>query len=121
MAGIAWDDVVNLAPDLSGVSYGAQDLILEYVNDALAVDQFGGEDALSLKMARIYLAAHMAVLERTAASGSPGQVVSESVGGLSRTYASSSSGAATGFAATSYGRAYLDIVHRSMGRVMVAL
>lgn len=59
-----WTDVVSLAPELTKVSNAGQGTILAYVNTALDVCQFGklGEDSPKLKLARIYLAAHLGSL-----------------------------------------------------------
>lgn len=113
MAAITWSDVSLLAPELSTVAAGAQTLILAYVNDVHDVDAIDGdgEDGYRTKLARIYLAAHLATKIGTGAGGA-GAVTSESVGGLSRSYAVAASSGAE-LETTGYGTAYLGILNRS--------
>lgn len=72
MAAITWSQVELLASELSAVDAGAQALILEYVNTGLNVAVWGGEESVKLKLARIYLAAHMGALAKQAADGLSG-------------------------------------------------
>ncbi len=110
MADITWSDVTDHAPELSTVSANAQTDILAYVNDALDVAAFGGEDAAKTKLARVYMAAHMATVSENAAGGG-GEVVSRAQGDMSISYAASSAGSsADGYSATGYGRQYLTLV-----------
>lgn len=114
MAAITWSDVVLLAPELSAVASGAQTLILSYVNgllDVTAIDPVG-EDGNITKMARIYLAAHCATKIGTGAGGA-GAVTSESLGGLSRSYAVQASATAEALKTTGYGVQYLGMINRS--------
>ena len=112
MADISWSDVTAIAPEMSTVSSGAQTMILAYVNNVLNVSEFGGESAPTLKLARVYLAAH-----RGAASlggGGAGPITSESMGGLSRSYGA---GVTTDRLDSSpYGREYLSLVNMSSAR-----
>lgn len=112
MSAIVWDDVVNHAAELSGVNGDAQDDILAHVNTTLNVAVFGGEGSAKLKLARIYLAAHMATLQIL--GGSSGDIQSESVGGVSYTYGGSTS--TSEFNATSYGKQYTALVRNSVAR-----
>lgn len=115
--GITWRDVVGVASELASVDEEVQFNILAYVNGALAVDEFGGEGSAMLKLARVYLAAHMATIG-PASSGAAiaGPVISESAGGLSRTYALVGSVTTGSFDSSSYGRAFSDLVRRSTAR-----
>lgn len=118
MAAIGWSDVTNHAPELSSVAAGAQTDILSYVNDTHDVSVFlDGEDGHGLKLARIYLAAHLGTLLPTNSSG--GQIKSQSAGGLSRSYGPFISG--SGLASTSYGVKYNDIVNASSARAPVII
>lgn len=90
MASIIWSDVLAHAPELSIVSSGAQADILAVANTVLDVSQFGGETAPKTKLARIYFAAHFATIDAQGSTGATGPVIGESVGGLSRQYASNS-------------------------------
>lgn len=107
MASIVWDDVIAHAPELSTVGSTAQDDILAVANEVLDVTQFGGEDAAKTRLARIYFASHFATIDSQGSSGATGAVVSETVGGLSRAYASvSASGTDPLWDRTPYGQAF---------------
>jgi uncharacterized protein YfaP (DUF2135 family) len=118
MAAIAWADVTAHAAELSTVAVGAQTDILAHVNTAFAVSVFGGEDAPKLKLARIYLAAHMAKSGKLAASGAAGPVTSETADNISRSYAvaMASSGSDT-WSSTGYGRLLAQLVRTSSARL----
>lgn len=113
MAAIVWDDVVGIAPELAGtvISLSQQTDILLYVNTHLNVVGFGGEESVNLRLARKYLAAHMATFTRPGGGGSVrGQVTSETVGRISRTF-SLTEGTQTGaLALTTYGQQYDELV-----------
>ncbi len=113
MSAIIWDDVVAFAPELDVVALAAQTDILAHVNAALNVTAFGGEAAPRLRMARIYLAAHHAVLSQRAASDAAGPVQSESEEGVSVTYGQNSVsviGTDPVLDATEYGKLYRQII-----------
>lgn len=118
--GITWEDVVAHAASLSTFDGDAQDDVLDYVNDLLSETALGS--ARALKLARIYLAAHFATLEVAAATSatSAGPVVSETGGGLSRTYGQSV-GDASRLGDTKYGQSYLSVVRLSPARAFVVL
>ncbi len=113
MAAILWTDVTALAPELATVGVPAQTIILEHVNSALAVDLWGGEEAVRLKMARSYLAAHFGAQVGAGGAAAAGPVVAESADGLSRSYANlfAMMGSDPLYDATSYGRQYRLLVH----------
>ncbi len=122
MASISWSDVTAHAPELSTVSAGAQTDILAHVNVALLVTEFGGEDAPKTKMARIYLAAHLATMAAQGAAGAAGPVQSESAGGLSRTYAVGAAALAGGdYETTSYGQAFRALARTTPARIPMLL
>lgn len=118
MAAITWTDVVDVAPALSTVDADAQTMILAYVNAELDVVMFGGEAAPKTKLARVYLAAHLGTLSRPGASATAaGPVVSESAGGLSRSYANMvSSTSSAGLERTTFGTMYAFLVGTSLAR-----
>ena len=112
MAAIAWIDVEAHAPELAGsaVPTSAQTDILAHVNTALDADEWGGETAARLKMARVYLAAHYGTQTKNK-GGAGGPVAVESAGPLSRQYAVPSPlGTDPEFVTTNYGKAYLSLV-----------
>ena len=119
-ADITWEDVSAIATELAEVDEEAQDIILAYANTALNEGAF---KAAAYKLARILLAAHFATM--TAASGgdvTAGPVLSETAGGLSRTYANmSSGGAAGGFSGSSYGDQLTYLIRTSRGRYPLVL
>lgn len=116
MAPITWDHVVDHAAELSSVDVEAKVDILAHVNDTIATEFFGGEDAARTKMARVYLAAHMGSIAKSRGSTSTGAVTAESAGGLSRSYSVVTT-ALEDLDATSYGRSYAGLVKRSAARV----
>ena len=118
MTAIIWADVTAVASELASTAGATQTMILAYVNDALSVDAFGGEDSATLTLARAYLAAHMAT---AGARGAPGQVSAESAGGLSRSYAVDAASSGSSYGSTAYGQQYLALVNRSPARAGVAL
>lgn len=121
MAAIAWADVTAMAPELATVDVGAQVTILAHVNAALSVSTFGGEAAPKLRLARILLAAHYGTGVASGGAAPAGPVVSESDGGLSRTYAQPGGGDSAGsaWASTSYGRELAALIRSSAARLPV--
>lgn len=115
MAAISWTDVVAFASGLSSVATLAQETIIAYVNDELDVDNFGGEEAPKLKLARIYLAAHFGTMTLRG-SGAAGPMISSSAGGLSRTYAQIVAGGGS-YGATGFGALYKQLLNTTMARV----
>jgi hypothetical protein len=112
MSAIVWDDVIAHAPELSGVDEDAQTDILAHVNTTLNVAVFGGEESPKLRLARIYLAAHMTTLMTLGSSS--GDIASESVGGVS--YSASSTTSTGSFDTTGYGKQYQALVRNSVAR-----
>lgn len=116
MADITWDNVVAIASELVDVDPAAQVFILAHVNSAFNPAMFG---AAQYDLIRIYLAAHVGSYSLPEGTGfSAGDVVSETVGGISRTYAvvaAASSG--DGLDGTSYGTLYAFLMRTSRGRL----
>jgi len=116
---ITWAQVVAFAPELDGVNPAVQALILARVQVAVPASQFCAAD---LDLAQIYLAAHMGSIHACGAAargaGASGPIKSESVGGLSVSYADSFSLGGElsrgGYERTKYGMAYLEIARASM-------
>jgi hypothetical protein len=92
MAAITWANVLEVAISaadiaaLTAVPVAAQTAILTWVNgNGVATDVFDGEDGDDTRLARQYMAAHIATL--TATKEAPaGPLVSESEGAISRSY-----------------------------------
>jgi Protein of unknown function (DUF4054) len=108
MSAIAWSDVAAATdndPIITAFASGGQTLILAVVNKALNVSLYDGEDGDITKLARCFLAAHMAA---SAKLGVTGAVTSESEGGISRSYAVPTGKSA--YFTTSYGRLFWQLV-----------
>lgn len=116
MADIVWTDVTAFAPQLTTVDAGAQTDILAHVNALLDVDQFDGESGPTTRLARIYLAAHVAASVQQGASGSAGPVTSEKVGDLARSYGFSGFLSFSALEGTAYGRLYKMLLSTSNAR-----
>jgi len=104
MAAITWPDVTAAAPELATTAAQTQTDVLAFVIVALNVALYDGETGPRTRLARIYLAAHLATLPRL---GAGGPLVSESVESLSRSYAAPMS--KSKLATTSYGAAFLAL------------
>lgn len=107
----------SLATRLATLSDGAWFAILAYVNElpATAIDPTGGLGGPDVRLARIYMAAHFALITKLGATGVAGPVIGETAGGLRRTYSMiplAKLGFA-GFNTTMYGQAYLTILSMS--------
>lgn len=87
MAAINWNTVLGIAPELDSVNIDTQVMALAFVNEAISDSVWGTKTTATL--ARAYMAAHIATLSLRGGNGASGAVVSESAGGLSRTYAQS--------------------------------
>lgn len=115
MAIIGWPDVTAHAPELSSIALNAQTDYLAMANTWVDVNAFDGEDGPKTKMARIWVAAHFATLDKLRGTAIAGPVLSESRGGLSRSYANLTqmSMAAGLFGQTTYGQNYATLVRTS--------
>lgn len=118
---ITWPQVVALDATLATVPDAVQVDLLAYANSALNPKMF---TASAYKLARLYLAAHFGTLSIPGeAGGAPvaGPVVSESVGGISRTYALVSDASNSTFSTTTHGQMYAFLVRTSKARLPFAL
>lgn len=121
MAAIEWPNVVDFAASLANVPTGAQDAILAYVNTTLAVATFGGEESPKLRLARIYLAAHMGeVLKR---DGIGGAITGETVGAdsISFSYTAPIKGAIESLETTSWGLEFQRLTNSTIARLPVVV
>lgn len=100
---IAWADIVGLAPELSTLTATQQTLIVDQLDSEFVTTNWPSE--ARAKIAATWLGAHLgAVLKR---GGGNAPVQSISVGGVSKTYATSVSEDASILRSTSYGQEYL--------------
>lgn len=122
MAAITWANVLDHAPELSTVDTDAQTDILAHVNTTLIPDDWGGESSPKLKLARIYLAAHMGTMITQGATNKAGPVIAESADGLSRQYGwSSSTDSDALYDSTSYGKQFRTLLMTSIGRLPIVI
>lgn len=105
---ITWSDVIAIASELEEVGDQARAIILAHVNGALNAAVFSS--AASLRLARIYLAAHLGTFSRPDSTGTTSSdVASETVGGITRTYAAIAR-SANDLERTTYGVEYRNIL-----------
>lgn len=114
--------VVDIAAELSVVDADAQTMILAYVNQALAVDEWGGEDSPTYKLARVYLAAHYGTVTLQGGNGPAGPAISQTVGGITRIYMNNSPvGSDPVMGKTPYGNSFLSLLRRSPAKLPVVI
>jgi len=112
---VDWTNVTAIAAELVDVPIAAQTIVLDYVNEALNESMFS---TAALKLARIYLAAHIGTSSLPGGGTATGAVVSESVGGISRTYDAITAAAdGSGFDATTYGTTFRFLIRTSKARL----
>jgi hypothetical protein len=116
---LTWADVVKIAPDLSTLSAEQQTAVLADVDAQLNEAAFS--TAARYTLACKYLAAHLGVLVKRGADETPGPLVSESVGTVSRTYAIGEAMSDAALGSTSYGVQYQGVVRQTAGRIGVLL
>ncbi len=122
MADITWAMVTAFAAELTVVPESAQDDILAYVNTALKVELFGGEDAPKTKLARIYMAAHYGQLTKDGAHGPAGEITGKALGPMSTSYASSSPmGTDPLWDKTTWGKQFRSMLRSSAARVPIVI
>src|SRR5262245_57483522 len=126
MTAIVWADVTGMFPSdavLAAVPVSAQTNLLSHVNTELSATFFGGESAIKTKLARIYLAAHMAVTGGSGSSITVGPLVSEKLGPIEQTFSDKyppnmNFGGPVGIhGSTTYGRLFDELVRTSPFRV----
>ena len=111
MTSILRQDVLEFAPELSLVSDVTWATVLAFANGMGPDGVGGGENGAPLRLLRILLAAHYAVVSRRGLSGATGPVTSEAAGAVRRSYglvALASSDAS--FGATGYGQQFLGVL-----------
>lgn len=114
MAAITWSQVVLIAPELETLPSGAQDLILDYVNQALPVGPWGGEDGPKIKLGRVYLAAHLGTLSASG-TGGLGQILEVSEGDVITRFAEASK-AGSSLEQTGYGQEFKRLSRKTTAR-----
>lgn len=103
---VAWSDVTSAFPNdttlaaVDGTAGGEGETYLEWVEEQVDDDKLGDR----ADQVRILLAAHLATVVASGGSGASGPVSSESVDGVSRSYAVTASSDGDDLTATSYGR-----------------
>lgn len=113
MEDIIQSNVTALAPELAGTVLSDQAWvdILAYVNQFNLTTT---DSDIDRRLARIYLAAHIGSVNKRAASASSGPIVSESVGGVRRSYGQlSTATSASSLSSTRYGQLYSDLLGAS--------
>ena len=97
-------------------------LIGAYVNDLTDATIGGGLDGSTLRLARLFLAAHLAQIALNARGGTAGPVTAESAGALRRSYGFlNTSATRQALAATQWGQAYLGIIETTPARAWILL
>jgi hypothetical protein len=112
MPDIAWTDVLGVASELTTTPVPVQDALLAMVNAELSSKFFGGDDSARFKLARIYLAAHMASAPGLAGVNYAGPINSEEEGGAKRSYEAIGP-AARSHGSTMYGQMFDELVANS--------
>lgn len=113
MAAILWSDVVTVDASLASTAVALQTEILAYVHEVVGVHSLGGEESHRLKLARIYLAAHMAVIAKQIGDGqATGPVTSRSIGGISKSWLAPQM-TDDGLQRTGHGSLYLFVVRNA--------
>lgn len=100
---IAWNDVVNIAPELLTLPVGAQNAILAQVYEELNPEVWCSK----LDLGAVWLAAHLATISKRGGAGGP--VMSQTVGQVSQSYATTMS-ALSLLGATAYGQEYERLI-----------
>src|SRR5262245_46170114 len=115
MAAITWEDVVAHAPELRPVHSRAQLHYIALVTDVtnLRADLLGGEGTTKRTLARVYLAAHLATMDRRRGIG--GAVTATSLGDASRNFAMPT-GWRLELEQTSYGLNFLALARTTAAR-----
>lgn len=121
---IVWADVTALAPELATLSVSAQTAILAYANVAFNESMFKADDSSGvsspLKMARVYLAAHLGTTSKGAGSAAAGPLIEESDGRLMRKFATATANN-TSFVGSSYGELLTWLINTSRARYPMVL
>lgn len=104
-------DVVPIAPNLATAPAATQTLVLAIVDRQIDVGVWGAfaDDG------RRYLAAHLGTLAITGGAGAAGPVTSESLGAMSRSYASLTGNIDPTLATTRFGVEYFRLLRIAVG------
>lgn len=113
-------DVLEFAPELSSIRDPAWALILKFVNDfdSTGIGGKGGDEGATLRLARIFLAAHYGTISKRSKSGAAGPVTSEAAGAVRRSYglvALASSDA--GLGSTTWGQQFQTLLLMSLAHL----
>jgi hypothetical protein len=115
-ATISKTDVTNFATELATVATPNADGwtdIITYVNTFDLTQT--GEDLQTDRMAKIFLAAHIATMARRGGSNAAGPMTSESVGGVRRSYGMLQTTTTNlSLSTTRYGQLYLEVLGSSL-------
>lgn len=103
---ITWENVLDLAPELSSLSKAQQLLVLEEVIREVKVAKWG-DQATALIGGR-YLAAHKGTIAKNR-SGGQGTLQSVSIGSVSKTYAQSMAQGVSVLESTTYGKEFVRL------------
>lgn len=118
MSAIVWSDVLAHAPNdasLQGyASVTGQTDLLDFVNNTTNVSLLDTETGYKTRLARIYMAAHLATMELR--RGAAGMLSGTTAGPLSRQYMLLQGMTKSELSLTSYGCNYLAIIKRSAAR-----
>lgn len=115
MSAITGADITAELPDVTTPSA----LWVQWVNAKINGGNFDGEDGISTRLVRIYLAAHFSVINTMLGGASGGAVMSETEGGIARTYATPSM-SASALNATAYGRSALQLIRMYVAGAWIA-
>lgn len=111
MVDIVKADVLAVAPELSTLTDEFWTDLLLYVNE---FDFTSLDTEQTVRMARIFLCAHLGARAKRSSTGAAGPVISEAAGGVRRTYGSvDTSGGLTELGATQYGLTLQSILTMS--------
>lgn len=110
---IHWNTVLGVAPELGCIAIDTQIAILAFVNAELESWPSGSRK----DMASAYLAAHLATVSARGTVGAVGPVVSESMGGISRSFGAVAADAST-WSQSPYGLLYASMIKTSIAHRM---
>lgn len=113
---ITWADVTALAPELASVGLATQSAVLAQVGLEVTTGKWGSLERANTAAA--WLARHLGATFATGGGGS-GELQSVSVGGVSKSYATSGGTDLSSLRSTKYGREYLRLVRKWMPRMLV--
>lgn len=115
---ITWADVTAVAPELATVPVGVQTALLAMVGVMLP-----NPNALGTQYdaACTWLAAHLGTISQRKSGNIAGPISSESVGGVSRSYAVPAMDSVSDYSSTSYGQLLQVIINNNANTRLVLL